>query len=110
MSDSSNSGPDVPADNIRSAKDLKQSLLKRAIAEGRGHDMIKLIQWRLAQIRHDAAKDKEAIREARFMKGQPKSVRALNTLAFHKDDPTRFSMDDNARTDSYVHPETETVN
>ena len=96
--------------NIRSAKEIKQSLLKKAIAEGRGHEMIKLILWRLAEIRHFASQDEDAIQEARFMKDQPKSIRALNTLAFHKDSDIRFSQRDEEVADGFVHQTPELVN
>ena len=110
---SSPSSPSSPTDkNIRSAKEIKQNLLKRAISEGRGHEMIKLILWRLAEIRHHAAQDEKALAEARYMDGdgQPKSVRALNTLAFHKNSHTRFTLNEDHLTDHYIHPGPHTIN
>lgn len=89
--------------NIRSARDIKKSLLKKAISEGRGHEMIKLILWRLAHVKHEAAKDEQAIDEARYMSDQPQSVRALNTLAFHRDSSRRFSVSEEALTDGRIH-------
>lgn len=89
--------------NIRSAREIKQSLLKKAISEDRGHEMIKLILWRLAEIKHHASQDKEAISEARYMDNQPQSVRALNTLAFYKNSNTRFSLNDEDISDGFIH-------
>ena len=95
--------------HVRSARDIKQSLLKKAISEGRGHEMIKLILWRLAQIKHFAAQDKEAIREALYMDDQPQSIRALNTLAYHKNIATRFSLRDEDVAQGIVHEAPEYV-
>ena len=100
--------------NVRSAKEIKQGLLKKAFAEGRGHEMIKLILWRLAEIKHHAEQDEDAIREARFMKNQPQCVRAVNTLAFHTNSATRFCMSDKSaksqKAGDFIHPAPETVN
>lgn len=100
-----------PSKNVRSAKEIKQTLLKKAISEGRGHEMIKLILWRLAQIKHDVKKDEDAITEARYMEDQPQSIRALNALAFHKNSDKRFALSDDTVTDGkYIHPSPELVN
>ena len=71
--------------SVRTRKEIKQRLLKRAIQEGRGAEMILLIQWRLQQIRHDASQDKDILEEIQLMDdGQPRSVRMLNTIARSK--------------------------
>ncbi len=97
---------------VRSTKEIKQGLLKKAIAEGRGREMITTILWRLAQVRHDAAKDELAIEKAKRMNGQPKSVRMLNTLARHEDSPLRFSAEMVNEVDEikgFIHSMPETV-
>ena len=82
--------PDTDA-SVRTRKQIKQSLLKRAIQEGRGAEMILLIQWRLGQIRHDISQDKEMLDDSLLMdEGQPRSVRMLNTLARHEGLNRRF--------------------
>lgn len=97
--------------NIRSVKEIKQSLLRKAIAQDRGPEMIQLILWRLAEIKHHAAKDAQALEEARFASGQPQSVRALNTLAYYCDEDVRFSMSDQeSAAGRYIHPTPEIVN
>lgn len=68
--------------SVRTRKEIKQSLLRRAIQEGRGAEMILLIQWRLQQIRHEASHDKDILEESLLVdEGQPRSVRMLNALA-----------------------------
>lgn len=86
-----NHNQSTAAIGVRSAKDIKQGLLKKAIAQGRGPEMIKLILWRISQIRHHAKQDQHAIDEAVSMDGEPQSVRALNTMAYYKDEDVRFS-------------------
>lgn len=95
--------------NIRSAREIKKSLLKKAISEGRGPEMIKLILWRIAHIKHEAAKDEDALTEARYMEDQPQSVRALNALAFHKDSQTRFAMAEHLKNKGFIHKAPEGV-
>ncbi len=78
--------------NVRSAKEIKRSLLKKAIKEGRGPEMILLIQWRNALTRHKAKRRLEE-----FLKfecenmGQPRAVRMLNMLAGLDGSDLRFS-------------------
>ncbi len=96
---------------IRSVREIKQQLLKRAIENGRGPEMITTILWRLAKVRHEASKDEDMIEKAVKMEGQPKSVRMLNTLARHENSPMRFSAETmkTPEIDSFVHKEHETV-
>lgn len=70
--------------NVRSRKEIKRKLLKKAIEEGRGPEMILIIQWRLSQSKHLPEDHKEALEEnAMLNKGQPRSVKMLNTLSRH---------------------------
>lgn len=62
-------------------KKLKHSMLKRAFNENRGGEVILLMQWRLAQVRHEAEKDKEALSKFEEQNtGQPRALRALNLI------------------------------
>lgn len=62
-------------------KKLKHSMLRRAFNENRGGEMILLIQWRSAQVRHTAQKDVEALRKFEEKNaGQPRAIRALNLI------------------------------
>jgi hypothetical protein len=77
--------------SVRTRKEIKQKLLKKAISEGRGAEMILLIQWRLEQVRHEFSQDKEILEESRMVDdGQPRSVRMLNTIARAKGLSKRF--------------------
>lgn len=70
--------------NVRSRKEIKRKLLKKAIEEGRGPEMILMIQWRLSQSRDIPEEDKKALEEnAMLNEGQPRSIRMLNTLSRH---------------------------
>ncbi len=68
--------------SVRSVKDIKRSLLKRAFKEGRGSEMILLLQWIKAQARHEKKKlSEEFIKFEEENMGQPRAVRMLNKLA-----------------------------
>lgn len=62
---------------IRTKKDIKKSLLKRAISQGRGADVILLIQWRKAVTQHEANKGIQALEEKikllKFNQEEPKT-------------------------------------
>lgn len=76
----------------RSSKDLKRELLKRAIKEGRGPEMILLIQWRNAWLKHEAERDVDDLHKFEDENfAQPRSVRMLNALAALEGSGTRFS-------------------
>lgn len=80
-------------DHVRSAYDIKRKLLRKAIKEGRGPEMIMMIQWRLSYIKHISEDDKDIIKECVLMEDdQPRSVRMLNAMARHEDEDIRFSM------------------
>ncbi|MCB9975018.1 MAG: hypothetical protein H6856_05225 [Rhodospirillales bacterium] len=77
--------------SIRSSKDIKRELLRRAIKEGRGPEMILLIQWRSAQLKHEAERDLDDLHKFEDENfAQPRSVRMLNALAAHEGSLTRF--------------------
>lgn len=77
--------------NVRTRKEIKQGLLKKAIKEGRGPEMILLIQWRLKASQNISPEEKDILEEAAHVNdGQPKSVRMLNALARHKGESTRY--------------------
>ena len=77
--------------SVRTRKEIKQKLLKKAIEEGRGPEMMLLIQWRLQQVRHDAEADQERLEETlNVNKGQPRSIKMLNALALHEGSSTRY--------------------
>ena len=79
-------------DNVRSAYEIKRKLLRRAIREGRGPEMIMMIQWRLSYIKHISEEDKDIIQECLLMEDdQPRSVKMLNAIARHQDEEIRFS-------------------
>jgi hypothetical protein len=62
--------------------EIKRALLKRAIAQGRGPEMILLIQWLSAANAHACEKTARALAEFEIQNyGQPRSVRMLNLLA-----------------------------
>lgn len=82
----------------RTTKDVKRSLLRRAIQEGRGPEMILLILWRNAYNKHLAEKDKEdflRFEEENF--GQPRGVRMLNKVAELEGSTSRYTHADAAR-------------
>ena len=82
--------------SIRSSKDLKRELLKRAIREGRGPEMILLIQWTNARIKHEAERDADDLHKFEDDNfAQPRSVRMLNLLASLEGQSVRY-------TDSYT--------
>lgn len=71
----------INTDGWSATKKLKHSLLRRAFNENRGAEVILLIQWRSAWVRHNAEKDAETLKtfEARN-EGQPRAIRALNLI------------------------------
>jgi hypothetical protein len=78
--------------SIRSSKDLKRELLKRAIREGRGPEMILLIQWTNARIKHESERDcgdLHKFEDDNF--AQPRAVRMLNLLAALEGQGVRFT-------------------
>lgn len=82
--------------SIRSSKDLKRELLKRAIREGRGPEMILLIQWTNAKIKHESQRDSDELHKFEDDNfAQPRAVRMLNLLAAIEGQGVRF-------TDSYT--------
>lgn len=71
----------INTDGWSAMKKLKHSLLRRAFDQNRGGEVILLIQWRSALVRHQAEKDAETLKE--FQKrneNQPRAIRALNLL------------------------------
>ena len=79
-------------DHVRSAYEIKRQLLRKAIREGRGPEMIMMIQWRLSYIKHISEDDKEIVKECVLMEeDQPRSVRMLNAIARHEGEEIRFS-------------------
>lgn len=71
--------------------EIKRALLKRAIAQGRGPEMILLIQWINASNAHACAKTVQTLAEFEMQNyGQPRSVRMLNLLAEAEGSPMRF--------------------
>jgi hypothetical protein len=80
-------------DHVRSAYEIKRKLLRRAIREGRGPEMIMMIQWRLSYIKHVSEEDKDIIKECSLMEDdQPRAVRMLNALARLEGEDVRFSL------------------
>ncbi len=78
--------------SIRSSKDLKRELLKRAIREGRGPEMILLIQWTNAKIKHEAERDADDLHKFEDDNfAQPRAVRMLNLLAALEGAGVRFT-------------------
>lgn len=61
-------------------KKLKHSLLRRAFDEGRGPEIILLIQWRTALVNHKAKADEAAVLRAREQAHQPRALRALDMI------------------------------
>lgn len=62
-------------------KKLKHSLLRRAFDQNRGPEVILLIQWRAAAVRHAAEKDAETLKKFHEKNaGQPRAIRALNLI------------------------------
>lgn len=71
--------------------EIKRSLLKRAIAQGRGPQMILLIQWLNAQQAHACEQTLQALGEFEMQNyGQPRGVRMMNLLAELEGSPMRF--------------------
>lgn len=71
----------VNTDGWSAMKKLKHSLLRRAFDQNRGGEVILLIQWRAAAVRHAAEKDVETLKEfERRNAGQPRAIRALNLI------------------------------
>ena len=80
-------------DNVRSAYEIKRKLLKKAIREGRGPEMIMMIQWRLSYIKHISEDDKDIVKECTLLDDdQPRSVRMLNAIARHEGEDIRYSL------------------
>lgn len=81
-----------PDFNIRSRKELKRSLLKRAIQDNRGAEIILLIQWRLAASKHvcEDGLDQLFNFEAKNFR-QPRAVRMLNLVAALEGNDKRYS-------------------
>lgn len=78
-------------DNVRSAYEIKKRLLKKAIREGRGPEMIMMIQWRLSYIKHLSEEDKDIVKECALVDDdQPRAVRMLNALARHEGSKQRY--------------------
>lgn len=71
----------IDTDGWSAMKKLKHSLLRRAFDQNRGPEVILLIQWRAALVRHKAEKDAETLKEFQQRnEGQPRAVRALNLI------------------------------
>ena len=71
----------IDTDGWSAMKKLKHSLLRRAFNENRGGEVILLIQWRVAAVRHAARKDVETLKEFECRNaGQPRAIRALNLI------------------------------
>ena len=84
--------------SIRSSKDLKRELLKRAIREGRGPEMILLIQWTNAKIKHESQRDSDELHKFEDDNfAQPRCVRMLNLLAAVEGAGVRFTDSDVSR-------------
>ncbi len=73
-------GMDPPS--VRSRRELKRLLLQRAIKEGRGREVILLIQWRQAVIRDQVQDDIKGLERFLTESGaEPRTVRMLNLLS-----------------------------
>ncbi|MCB9987752.1 MAG: hypothetical protein H6868_00295 [Rhodospirillales bacterium] len=77
--------------NVRSAYEIKQALLKRAIAQDRGPEMIARILKRIARVKELAAEDREILDDLRLYFDQPRSVQMLNALARASGSPARYA-------------------
>lgn len=72
-------------------KKLKHRLLRRAIEQNRGAEVILLIQWRLAQENHQNKGLVELLRKFEAEnEGQPRALRSLNLHAAHKNLPVVY--------------------
>lgn len=106
---------------VRSTKDIKRGLLKRAFAQNRGSEMIAEIQKRVTRCREAAAKDSAGLAFARAMDGeaarlhshgktQSRSIRAINLQQWRKGSdhwlrefaelPAQTQADENAQNDA----------
>ena len=71
---------------------LQEKLLKKAIAEGRGPEMIKRLKDS-DKVSEMPEKHKEIMKQVDEEKGQPRSVKMLNTLARLAENPVRYIQD-----------------
>lgn len=76
--------------NVRSAYEIKQALLKRAIEENRGPELIARILKRVSRVRSLADEDRDILDDCRMFDGQPRSVMMLNALSRHRGESHRF--------------------
>ena len=71
----------INTDGWSAMKKLKHSLLRRAFDQNRGGEVILLIQWRAAAVRHAAERDVEILKKFEERNaGQPRAIRALNLI------------------------------
>ncbi len=81
----------VEGQNVRSAYEIKQNLLRRAIAENRGPEMIARILKRITRVREGTEEDREILDDLRLYFDQPRSVQMLNALARHHGTAQRYT-------------------
>ena len=76
--------------NVRTRKEIKKGLLKKAIKEGRGPEMISQIQWRIGLCKL-SDEEKNLLEQSTMTNdGQPRTVQMLNTIAQHKGNSERY--------------------
>lgn len=77
--------------NVRSRRDIKEALLKKAIKEGRGPEMISQILSRITSGQDVPSDHQEILAESRYVDdGQPRGVRLLNAWARHHGESERY--------------------
>jgi hypothetical protein len=78
-------------ETIRSRKEIKKRLLRRAFDEGRGAEVIAEIQKRVNRVRDLSETHKEILDDCRINNyGQPRVVQMLNALARHEGSSERW--------------------
>jgi len=93
---------------IRSKKEIKQSLLKRAVRENRGAEMILTLQWMRAKLDHQTEGVSQVIKEFDFANyGQPRAVKYSNIIAEIEGSDVRLSDNNKAVQNA---PSTRTLN
>jgi len=83
----------MPTDNktVRTRREIKERLLKRAFNEGRGAEVIAKIQECISRVKEQSDADRGILVECRLNNhGQPRSVQMLNALARHAGSSERW--------------------
>lgn len=76
--------------NVRSAYEIKQALLKRAIEEDRGPEIIARILKRVTRVKALSDEDRDILDDCRMFENQPRSVMLLNALSRYQGEDHRF--------------------